>query len=196
MTVQFKVDTNRSTGLTLLFQFWNGTDGSHTADLREARCCVSNYCLLDVWVICGVVAAKDLCMSCLFGRAPTTSIMHIRLLQAGCSLFKPLAHTCSALQSTLLHVATCPFTCPSIKDVNHILQHRFRHTTAQVPDTVNAAILPIQTTSRQIGRLNHIAIAVPSLASAAAKYRDVLGAQARVGAHQHLALMSCCNPGI
>lgn len=35
-----------------------------------------------------------------------------------------------------------------------------------------------------IGRLNHIAIAVPDLAAAAAKYRDMLGAQ--VGAVQAL----------
>ena len=35
-----------------------------------------------------------------------------------------------------------------------------------------------------IGRLNHIAIAVPDLAAAAAKYRDLLGAQ--VGAPQAL----------
>ncbi|MGV8833436.1 MAG: methylmalonyl-CoA epimerase [Devosia sp.] len=35
-----------------------------------------------------------------------------------------------------------------------------------------------------IGRLNHIAIAVPDLASAAAKYRDLLGA--RVGQQQAL----------
>ncbi|KFC62461.1 Methylmalonyl-CoA epimerase, Ethylmalonyl-CoA epimerase [Devosia sp. LC5] len=35
-----------------------------------------------------------------------------------------------------------------------------------------------------IGRLNHIAIAVPDLAAAAAKYRDMLGAQ--VGAAQVL----------
>ena len=34
-----------------------------------------------------------------------------------------------------------------------------------------------------IGRLNHVAIAVPDLEAAAAQYRDVLGA--RVGAPQH-----------
>ena len=32
-----------------------------------------------------------------------------------------------------------------------------------------------------IGRLNHVAIAVPDLAAAAAQYRDTLGA--KVGAH-------------
>ncbi|MEO8881991.1 MAG: VOC family protein, partial [Devosia sp.] len=36
-----------------------------------------------------------------------------------------------------------------------------------------------------IGRLNHVAIAVPDLASAAAKYRDLLGAE--VGEPQVLA---------
>lgn len=80
----------------------------------------------------------------LFAALVHKKMLHTRLLQAcSVSLVKSLARTPCSVWAVQLPRALGALD----DDANRILQHRFRHTTAQVPDTLDVTVLCIYMTA-------------------------------------------------